>query len=68
MLALIASRPAANGQIDIGWMQQLSNMDVSRDTPQFENIANIRLLSREPTALYDFLPAVWRNVSTPQIR
>ena len=43
-------------------------MDVSRDTPQFENIANIRLLSREPTALYDLLPAVWRNVSTPQIR
>ena len=68
MLALIASRPAANGQIDIGWMQQLSNMDVSRDPPQFGNIANIRLPSREPTALYDLLPAVWRNVSTPQIR
>jgi len=68
MLALIASRPTADGQIDVVWMQQLSNIDLSRDTPQLDNASTIRLLSREPTALYDLLPAKWRNESSHLIR
>ena len=61
MLALIYSRPDANGQLDIGWMQQLANLDLSGDSPRAGTTPARPGLQREPTPLIDQLPLAWRE-------
>lgn len=62
MLALIYSRPQADGSLDIGWMQQLAYADVSENsnTP-IHSPRTPASLQREPTPLYDYLDARWRK-------
>lgn len=62
MLALIYSRPQADGSLDIAWMQQLAYADVSENsnTPIHSPSAPASL-QRDPTPLYDYLDARWRK-------
>lgn len=59
MLALIFSRPAPGGGVDIAWMQQLARVDVTKELPTVEKGVPRGLLRREPTALSDLVPARW---------
>ena len=59
MLKLIFSRSAADGGIDIPWMQELSQMDLSGATPRLSTAYGPTLLNREETALTDFIPGMW---------
>jgi TPR repeat protein len=61
MLNLIYARTSADGQLDMGWMRQLSDADVSGPTPQMGHSTGPRLLHREPTPLYDLLPKLWKS-------
>ncbi len=61
MLALIYSRPAASGQIDLVWMWQLADMDLSRTMPQLGAPSSPQLLQRDPTPLYEYLPPILRK-------
>jgi len=61
MLALIYSRTTTTGELDVAWMQQLANLDLSGDTPRPASPASSRSLQREPSPLVDLLPAVWRQ-------
>ena len=72
MLELIFSRPGADGQIDIGWMQQLAYADLSKKLAVLGSGSDRRTFKRETTPLVDLLPAMWRkyiagnaNVSDP---
>ena len=72
ILELIFSRPGADGQIDIGWMQQLAYVDLSKEVAVLGSSTERRAFKREATPLIDLLPPVWRkyvpghlNVSTP---
>ena len=60
MLALIYSRPLVKGQVDIAWVNQLSELDLSQTAPSLRIKASPRQLQRESTALIDLLPAKWR--------
>lgn len=68
MLALIYSRPAANGVVDIAWMQQLAQLDVSRDgaSPAPLPPLSPQIFVREPTPLYDLLGPPWRAAPKPR--
>jgi uncharacterized protein len=68
MLELIFSRPLANGQIDISWMQHLAYVTYSKDIASLGSNNAPRTLRREPTPLYDLLPLVWRNAAYPVAR
>jgi TPR repeat protein len=62
MLELIFSRPAPGGGVDIAWMQQLSHFDVSAfGTVTVLPPAATAALRRDPTPLYDLVPAEWRR-------
>ena len=61
MLELIFSRPGADGQIDIAWMQQLAYANVSQAVPSLDRTAARQTLRREPSPLFDLLPPFWRN-------
>lgn len=61
MLNLIYARTSPDGQLDMGWMRQLSDADVSGPTPQMGHSAGPKLLHREPTPLYDLLPKLWKS-------
>ena len=74
MLELIFSRPTADGQINLVWMQQLAAIDLSSGVPSpgnsgnsdnntnASNISNARQkLKREPTPLFDLVPEPWRR-------
>lgn len=64
MLELIFSRPAPNGDIDVTWMQQLAFVDVTQRVPGLPSVPNTpnrRSFQREPTALFDLLPSLWRT-------
>ena len=60
MLALIYSRPLAGGNVDVAWISQLSELDLTRSTPGLRIKAAPRQLQRERTALIDLLPEKWR--------
>jgi len=68
MLGLIYSRPAAHGVVDIAWMQQLAQFDVSRDGAVPSNLPPLspQIFVREPTPLYDLLGPPWR--APPRVR
>ena len=61
MLELIFSRPGPDGQIDVGWMQQLAQVDFSGPTPLMDGNSNKQNLKREPTPLFDMLPQHWQK-------
>lgn len=64
MLALIFSHPSPDGGINIGWMQQLAYADPTTTIPTVGVPGSIDLLYREPTPLYDLMPAFWRSQVT----
>jgi TPR repeat protein len=59
MLELIYSRPAPGGNVDIGWMQQLSRIDPMTLQP----VAPISPAPyrRDPTPLVDLVPSPWHR-------
>jgi TPR repeat protein len=61
MLALIFSRPLVNGGLDVAWIKQLGELDLSQETPSRRTGSGQRQLQREATPLIDFLPEVWRR-------
>lgn len=64
MLELIYSRPAPDGTVDIGWMQQLAQFDVTRPGSLRPALPapGPQPFSRDPTPLYDLVPPVWRDL------
>lgn len=59
MLELIYSRPAQGGGVDIGWMQQLASIDPMTMQPMAPiSPAPYR---RDPTPLFDMVPAPWHR-------
>ncbi|MBN9320602.1 MAG: SEL1-like repeat protein [Delftia acidovorans] len=59
MLELIYSRPAQGGGVDIGWMQQLARIDPMTMQPMAPiSPAPYR---RDPTPLFDMVPAPWHR-------
>ncbi|MDG5974620.1 Sel1 domain-containing protein repeat-containing protein [Hydrogenophaga taeniospiralis CCUG 15921] len=61
MLALISSRPAADGGVNIEWMRQLAYVDLSQAIPTLGSPASGYRLQREPSPLFDLMPEGWRN-------
>lgn len=62
MLELIFSRQAPGGGVDVQWMQQLARADVSSPGPAtIQPTPGPPLLLREPSPLYDLVPAEWRR-------
>ena len=62
MLALIFSRPAPDGTVDVAWMQQLASVETG---PSGLPRAAAKLLAphgwqRDPTPLYELVPPEWR--------
>ena len=64
MLELINSRPGPGGELNPAWMQQLAYVDVNTVIPGVGVTGTTQMLRREPTPLYDLLPAVWRRQLT----
>ncbi len=60
MLNLIYSRPNALGGVDILWMQQLADADVSGPQVRWPRTRTSRALTRDPTALFDYVPDLWK--------
>lgn len=60
MLRLIYSNLSPDGQINVVWMQQLRDVDLSTPVPQHESVQPPFRLGREATPLYDLLPTMWR--------
>lgn len=67
MLALIFSRPTSDGHIDIGWMQQLANIETDNSPGNQNGDAQNKNLRREPTPLFDLIPPNWRRFAMPTI-
>lgn len=61
MLALIYARPAPGGGILPGWMQQLAYVDPATTVPTVGVTGNTHMLQRDPTPLFDLMPAFWRQ-------
>ena len=60
MLELIYSRPNPNGSINIGWMQEVANIDPITQTMVIASTAGPSPYRRDPSPLYDLIPASWR--------
>ena len=54
-------RSGADGQIDIGWMQQLAYVDLSKEVAVLGSSTERRAFKREATPLIDLLPPVRKN-------
>ena len=63
MLELIYSRPTTDGAVDIAWMQQLAQFDVSRPGSIRPALPapGPQPFVRDPTPLYDLVPPAWRD-------
>lgn len=61
MLALIFSRPLVSGGLDVAWIKQLGELDVSQETSSRRAGSGQRQLQREATPLIDHLPEPWRS-------
>ena len=59
MLELIYSRPAPGGGVDIGWMQQLARIDPMTMQPMAP--VSPAPYRRDPTPLFDMVPAPWHR-------
>ena len=64
MLERIYSRPGTDGAVDVTWMQQLANLDVTREGAVLSTLQapSPQLFVRDPTPLYDMIPPPWRSV------
>lgn len=60
MLALIYSRPTADGQVDFAWMRQLSQIEPGTAGAGTARAAAASPWQREPTPLSDLVPPRWR--------
>ncbi|WP_302172809.1 hypothetical protein [uncultured Hydrogenophaga sp.] len=61
MLALIYSRPTADGQVDFTWMRQLSQIEPGTAGAGSARAASTSRWQREPTPLSDLVPPRWRG-------
>ncbi|MDO5623567.1 MAG: hypothetical protein Q4G71_02645 [Pseudomonadota bacterium] len=61
MLALITSRPQPDGSVNIGWMAELAQLDMSSSLPQIDVRGLVPLMSRDPTPLFDLVPENWQR-------
>jgi TPR repeat protein len=66
MLELIFSRPAANGTVDLAWMQQLAALNPeSNGSPQNATTPlSPHTWQRDPSPLYGLIPAPWLAAGT----
>ena len=64
MLALIFSRPAADGSLDATWMRQLANLDPSRPSSTLAPTLSLAF-EAEPSAIFDLIPARFRHLLPP---
>lgn len=60
MLSLIYSRPLASGEIDINWMRQLADLDLTQTSPRMGQQSSIPMIQEDITPLMDLLDASWR--------
>ena len=67
MLELIFSRPGPDGQIDLAWMQQLAQVDLSNAVPKVESNIIKQNLKREPTPLFELVRQPWRKYTVSSI-
>lgn len=68
MLALISSRPAVGGGVNIEWMRQLTYVDLSQALPTLVNPVSGHRLQREPSPLFDWLPKAWQDKTGTGLR
>lgn len=67
MLALIFSRPAPDGTVDVTWMQQLAAIDMGPGGGLPAGTARAvapQGWQRDPSPLYEWVPAEWRTSAT----
>lgn len=64
MLALIYSNPMPNGNINVAWMQQLAYVDPQTPIPNLPAAPGPQVFQRDPTPLFDLMPAFWRQQLT----
>jgi len=63
MLDLIFSRLQPDGQLDVAWIQQLAQINLAKDMLTASASQARSALRREPTAVFDLLPPVWKSYS-----
>lgn len=61
MLELILSRPLPNGMMNVAWMAQLAQLDLSSGLPQFDPQYSPGRMRRDPTPLFELIPEPWRG-------
>lgn len=64
MLQLIFSQPAPGGGINVAWMRQLAFVDTASSLPVVGTVLSPHTLQRDPTPLFDLMPAFWRHQLT----
>ena len=67
MLELIFSRPGPDGNIDLGWMQQLATVALDGAVPKLDAIDTRQQLKREPTPLFELVPGTWRKFAATAV-
>lgn len=61
MLELIVSRPTPQGSINVAWMAQLAQIDPTSNLPALDDRRFAGILERDPTPLFDLIPAPWKQ-------
>lgn len=64
MLATIFSRPMPDGSVNVAWMSQLAYLDTTGVLPTVDARALGTIMYRDPTPLFDLLPARWQQALT----
>ena len=67
MLELIFSRPGPDGTIDLAWMQQLAQVDLSTAVPKIESTNIKQNLKRDPTPLFELVRQPWRSYTASSV-
>lgn len=67
MLALIFSQPAPDGTVNIAWMQQLASIDTGPTgaAPGAGRLPAPQGWQRDPSPLYEWVPAEWKATAAP---
>ncbi len=61
MVELIFSRPMPDGSLNVAWMQQLANADLSHPGVTMASGVNTPQMLRQPTPLFDLLGSFWQQ-------
>ena len=61
MVELIFSRPMPDGSLNVAWMQQLANADLSAPGLTMASGVNAPQMLRQPSPLYDLLTPLWQQ-------